>query len=181
MVLPGHLAGGYLATYALLNATGASFDSTHTIALYVIGILAAEMPDLDLIPFFFEHRSMKLQKTDSHRKYASHAPAVWLIIGLVIAAIGYLLGSLFTSYAGFTLIVGSWSHFIADSIEYGIMWLWPFSHKQYALHKVEPEEIEEQKGTISYYWTFIHRYYIRRYTFWVECLTIALAAWVAFR
>ena len=149
-------------------------------ALYVIGLIASEGPDFDLIKFFFEHRSMKLQKADSHRKYWSHAPLVWLMASLTIVLAGYIAGSQFTSYIGWTILFGSWSHFIFDSIEYGIMWLWPFSKKPFYLHTAPVENIDERKGTLAYYWTFIWKYYLRLWTFYLEIAVILLALWVLF-
>ncbi|MCX6715863.1 MAG: metal-dependent hydrolase [Candidatus Taylorbacteria bacterium] len=180
MVLPGHLAGGFLATKLLFFISGAIFTPAQTTILYVIGILASEMPDLDLITFFFEHKSLKLQKTDSHRKYISHAPIVWLILSLLIVLVGYIIGNQFTSYIGWVILFGSWSHFVFDSIEYGIMWLWPFSKHFYCLRTVPPEEIDDQKGTLGYYWTFIWKYYVKFWTFYLEIIIIMLALWVAF-
>jgi hypothetical protein len=180
MVLPGHLAGGYLAARALMALSNPALSRPEINALYIITILAAEAPDLDLIRFFFEHRSLKLQKTDSHRKYASHAPAAWLFGSFVIVLAGYLLGIPFVSYAGLAVLCGSWSHFILDSVEYGIMWLWPFSKKMFALRYPVQEEIDEQIGTISYYWQFIKKYYCKYITFYLELIVIAVAVWVAF-
>lgn len=177
MILPGHLAASYLATKLLLNLTNAKFSSTETTTLYVISMIASVAPDLDLFKFFFEHSSLKLQKTDSHRKYVSHAPALWLFGCLFIVLIGYITSNPFVSYVGWAILVGSWSHFLGDSIEYGIMWLWPISKKFYCIHPVPEEEIDSQKGTLGYYWVFFRDYYIKRWTFYLEITLIALALW----
>ncbi len=177
MILPGHISGGYLATRAILYLVpiATSFSSTQIIILYIVGIIASEGPDFDLIKFFFEHKSIKLQKKDSHRKYISHTPIFWLVISFAIILIGYIFGNSFVSIIGLIILGGSWSHLIFDSLEYGIMWLWPFSHKFYSIHSVTEEDINEQKGTISYYWTFLTKYYIRRWTFYLEIIVTFIA------
>src|SRR5258708_34669 len=116
MVFPGHISGGYLATRALLAVSSHIFTSRETFVLYAVGIIASELPDLDLFTFFFEHRSdKKAKKSESHRDYISHAPAVWLVIGLIIAGIGGALNYPLIGYAGLVLIAGTWSHFLLDS------------------------------------------------------------------
>lgn len=180
MVLPGHIAGGYLATKALLFISHAQFSSKETLVLYVIGIIASEGPDFDLFKFSSDQKSGHTNK-DNHRKYITHAPVVWLGLSAAIYSAGALIGSQFFSYIGLAVLVGSWSHFLADSIEYGIMWLWPFSYKFYTLRHVPEENISGQKGTLAYYWTYITKYYVKRWTCYVEILLIAVAILVAFK
>ena len=157
MVLPGHVSGGYLVTRAILYLApvATSFSSTQTIALYIIGIIASEGPDFDLIAFFFEQKSKKEHKKESHRTYLSHVPLVWLI-GLIIVLIGYIAGSPFISLIGWVILGGSWSHLILDSVEYGIRWLWPISNKFYCIHHVPEKEIAGPKGTIVALLVFLH-------------------------
>ena len=73
MVLPGHLAGGYLASRAVLFLTHATFTPVQTATLLVIGTLAGEAPDIDFIFFYFNQRSKTSKKVAEHRDYFTHA------------------------------------------------------------------------------------------------------------
>jgi hypothetical protein len=55
MVLPGHLAGGYIATTIVLSLLPASiqFSTGQLTTLYIVGILSGEIPDIDLLLFYF--------------------------------------------------------------------------------------------------------------------------------
>ena len=184
MVLPGHLAGGYLVTRIILAITHAVFTPAQTLALLIIGTLAGEGPDIDLIWYSFSHIVLKSKKNDDHREFITHAPLVWLIGSLIVVAIGALIGSLFIEYIGWLILAGSWTHFILDSIEYGIMWLWPWSHKRYALRLAASdnsnEPADEKAGTISGYWRFITKRYIHYWSFWLEIILTCVAIYAAF-
>lgn len=180
MVLPGHLAGGYLATRALLSLSHAAFTPTQITALLIIGTLAGDGPDIDLLWFSFKHRILRIEEEDDHREYITHAPIFWLVLSLIIVGIGYLAGSQFTEFIGWAILGGSWSHLIFDSIEYGVIWLWPFSKKRYCLRNVtEPEDLGEQ-GSIRRYWNYIVRVYPTRITFYAEILIFLIALYALF-
>ena len=117
MVLPGHLAGGYLATYSLLALTNTSFSPTETNILYLIGIIAGEIPDIDLIFFYFEYKKKKIHKISGHREYITHTPIFWTCISLVAILPGIIFNSNFIFYTGLVILFGTMSHFIFDSIE----------------------------------------------------------------
>lgn len=181
MVLPGHLAGGYLAAYSLLALSHVSFSGTDTAILLAIGILAGEAPDVDLIPFYFEYKKDRAHKISHHREYFTHAPIVWIGFSLAISLLGFIFNSIFMEFAGLVVLVSSLSHFILDSIEHGIRWIWPFSNRRFfILEATYPNGINERKGTFSYYWKFIFSTYIKRYSFYVEILITLIALFVAF-
>jgi len=141
MILPGHLAGGYLATHALLFLAPATFSPTEVYALYAIGIIASDSPDIDLLWFYFENKKYeKNQKLNhgevengkaskhpkaNHREHITHTPIFWLIVSAIIAFIGYIFNSSFTEFGALVILAGSWSHLIFDSIVFGVCWFWP--------------------------------------------------------
>lgn len=149
--------------------------------LLVVGTIAGEGPDLDLVFMFFSRQSAKEKKPDDHRLYITHAPIVWLLFSFVITGGGYLFGSAFVETLGLVIFAGSWSHFILDSIEYGIRWLWPFSNKRIYMKK-EPETapIAGHEGFISYNFNFLAKSYYRWLSFYVEISLTALALWIVF-
>ena len=135
MVLPGHLAGGYLAARGLLAVFHPALPPIEIDSLLIIGTLAGELPDINLIRLYFNYKLERPNRVNNHRVYVTHAPLFWLVISLLIVAGGYLAGSLFTEWIGWLVLAGSWSHLLLDSIEDGVMWLWPYSKKCFAMKK----------------------------------------------
>jgi hypothetical protein len=186
MVLPGHIAGGYLFTRAFLALTHATFSASQTTALLIIGTLAGELPDIDLLRFYLANRS-GFSIDHNHRLYATHAPLFWLIVSLIVVALGYIVSSPFVIYLGWIILSGSWGHLILDSIEDGVMWLWPFSRQRFALRNVPDFDAAKyagkyRPGTFAFYWDYIWTVYIgRRVTFYVEIFITLAAIWVLFK
>lgn len=183
MVLPGHIAGGYLATKIILALSQVSFSPTQTVILLTIGALIGEGPDIDLIYFYLENRRLRNRGTDNHRDYITHAPLFWLISSTIIFIAGTIAGSIFVSFIGLVILVGSWSHFILDSIEGGISWFRPFSKKKFCLRQTQERKFSGQKGTISHYWKIICDYYFNSWTFYAEIMIviIAIVVFISFR
>lgn len=182
MVLPGHLAGGYLATSAFLAvAPIAALSPTQTTAILVIGTLFGDSPDIDLLWFYIQKKFNK-SSDKSHRDYITHTPIFWLIVSLIVVTIGLLDNSEFIQYIGWAVLCGSWSHFILDTIEYGIRWLWPFSNQRFTLRQVPEVLIENEiPGTPSYYVKYLKNVYIKRISFYLEILIVLIALFVIFK
>jgi len=178
MVLPGHIAGGYLVTRALLKLAGSSLSTSQNVALLIIGTLAGELPDIDLIWYYLEHRFSKNNGAQSHRNYITHAPTFWLILCLLIVFVGYVTTSTFTEWLGWIILAGTFSHFLLDSIEYGITWLWPFSKKEFCLYRLPEPHIHKRTGSFSYYFEYLTKYYVRSWTFVAEVLVVLIACGV---
>jgi inner membrane protein len=183
MVLPGHLAGGYLVAYAFINLTHASsLPPVQVGILYAIGMLAGEGPDMDLLFFYREYAKQKIHKISSHREYMTHAPIFWLASSAAIILCGIVSSSPFISSAGWIALGGSFSHLIFDSIEDGIRWLWPISDRWFYLIKASHKDgIDAQKGTFAYYWKYIFHVYIRHWTLYAEISIVIVAILVAIK
>ena len=181
MVLPGHLAGGYIATTALLAVFHPDFSIVQTNILLIIGTLAGELPDIDLLKLYVDNKPNDKKTngkhtTDNHHSYITHAPFFWLIISLIIVACGFIAHSIFTQYIGWLIISGTWTHFIFDSIEFDVRWLWPFSNKYYSLIKREhTKNITARPGTFLNYIQFITQEYVKSITFWLEIIVTITA------
>jgi hypothetical protein len=183
MVLPGHIAGGYLATKALLTFAHPAFSATQITWLYVIGIISGEIPDIDLIWFYFVHKFNLANKLDNHRDYVTHWPLLWLVICLLIVAFASILHSPFFSFIGWAILTGTWSHFILDTIEYGVQWLAPFHKKRYAFFvakEIPNVEIHKRVGSIPFYFEYLYKIYVKNISFYVEIAIVLLAICVAF-
>lgn len=193
MVLPGHLAGGYLATTALFSIVQLPVSENELNALYIIGTLAGEIPDIDLFAFYFKNKLKKLNDSkqvlpnqlsnnssseETHRNYFTHIPIFWLILSSTIFSLGIIFNSDFIVGLGLVLLAGTISHFILDSIDYGIAWLRPFSSKRFCLFKMEITENKSTDiitGSILYYWNYLKSQYIKQPTFYFEVLITATA------
>jgi len=159
MVLPGHIAGGYLATYALLSLAPASFSPAEIYVLYAIGMIASDSPDIDLVWFYLENKRKAKSTaaisdpvsgptsdsaTDSnHRNHITHTAVFWLGLSLIVWLVGYSISSIFTEFVAAAILAGSWTHLLLDSIEFGIRWLWPLSNKRFAIRKEIPSSCSQ--------------------------------------
>lgn len=181
MVLPGHLSGGFLTTAALLSVLNPSFSQGELTTLFVIGTLSGDFPDIDL--FFFSLHSKFFNKTSAkdHRDYVTHTPIVWFFISAFISILGVLFSSAFLEYLGLTILCGSWSHLMFDSIEYGVMWLWPLNRTRYKIFKKTPKDtVTAKPGSMLSYIQFIKGAYLHTWTFWAELIVTVAAICTAF-
>ena len=184
MVLPGHLAGGYLGAVALLAITHAGVASglshEQINVLLVLGTLAGELPDLDLLRLHYEETHGG-RKVESHRNYFTHAPSFWLLVSLVVVGCGYIFSSAFTELIGGLILTGSWSHLIFDSIEDGVMWLWPFNTKRFDIVNKTYQGVDGGPHSMRYYWNFIIREYSKLWTCYAEIFVMVVAIWALTR
>jgi uncharacterized membrane protein len=181
MVLPGHLSGGYLATTALLSLAPWSTSTNELTALYIIGTIAGEIPDIDLFSFYFEKKKNKNSSHSNHREYLTHIPLFWITISLLISLFGLIISSSFIIALGFVFLVGTLSHFILDSIDFGITWLAPMSSRRFYLFpmkliKEDPKHVAT--GGILYYWNYLKGAYLKQVTFYAEILITIVALFV---
>ncbi|MDB5238727.1 MAG: rane-bound metal-dependent hydrolase [Candidatus Parcubacteria bacterium] len=184
MVLPGHLAGGYLTANAILALAPATaaFSPTQTLILLAIGTIFGDGPDIDLFIYNFNQKSSRPDADENgHRHYVTHTPIFWLGLSLLIVLGGWIAGSLFTQFVGWMILGGSWTHLLLDSIEFGVRWLWPFSQRRFCLREVEEPVIDQQKGTLAYYRELIAKTAFRNVTFYAEIIITIVAIVVAYQ
>ena len=92
------------------------------------GMLAAILPDFDLIYFVFQGNN-----EFGHRYYFSHKPFIYLAL-LVVLYIVYLFNKkAWFKTALIVFFVNVFLHFILDSYFVGISWLWPYNNKLFGL------------------------------------------------
>lgn len=179
MVLPGHLSGGYLATLGLLAITHSAFSHSQLVSLYIIGTIAGEGPDIDLLFYYLQRRTNKNSDIESHRSYITHTPIFWIVFCGLISLVGLFLNSQFIEFIGYVILGGALSHLLFDSLEYGIRWMWPFVNMRFCVRNIDEQQIQGEKGTIPYYWTFITNVYITRWTFYAEIVVTIFTLWLA--
>ena len=171
MLPSGHFAAGYLATTILIKVANTNLSTSQVGLITLIGTLSAVAPDIDKFYYLYRMKKGKLKKDENHRFYLTHAPFLWLLLGLGIYSLG---GNEFWQMVGLSIWIGSWSHFILDSIEFGVPWLWPLSKKLLALKKI-PDPSSKETGIIKSEWEFITKIYPKMTTSFIEILIIAFA------
>jgi membrane-bound metal-dependent hydrolase YbcI (DUF457 family) len=180
MLPPGHVAAGFLVTSVLIKITQPALDTTQINSLYFLGMIFSFIPDLDMFFAFAKIRDFKISREKAyHREYIVHAPILWLIAGL---GIFFFAHDLFVKYIGLLIWFGSWSHFLLDSLEEGIMWLWPMKHKLYSFRKNQVLESEDIKGDFFRYWYNFVKMYAKSgsLTFFIEVALIFISLIVIF-
>lgn len=183
MVLPGHLAAGYLTTFVVLKIASAwfsiSLSVSQTFWLFIIGTLLGDGPDVDAVFGILKSRSLSPKGLDGHRKYVTHAPVLWLIAGLAIFFTARFFAS--DTWSGFFQILGlliwlcPWSHFLCDSMENGVMWLWPLTTRWFALKNPGGKNEDHPHD-----WRTLFSGYFKTPVAWVEGLLVILALIVFF-
>src|SRR3989338_5170182 len=171
MLAPGHLATGYLISMAVIKLLNPPVAAEQLSTLILVGMLAAIAPDIDLFKFYYHDRKKGETSLQRHREYLTHAPVLWLIAGLGIFLIS---NNPVLKYSGLLIWLGSWSHFLMDSFEVGIMWKWPLSKKRHALRPVVDLPIQQSDKVFRHFLS-IMRKYMRSITFYAEVLVIVAA------
>jgi membrane-bound metal-dependent hydrolase YbcI (DUF457 family) len=179
MLPPGHIAAGFLATDLFLKLNQPDLGPSQLRQMMAIGAMFAFAPDLDTFWSFFKERAFIIKDVvrHNHRKFFTHAPLLWLVAGLLVYSFAQ---STFGKTLGLVIWVGSWSHFLIDSIEHGIMWLWPFSTKVFAL-KDQGKLSENNENSFFRYWWKNVRLYSSSISFYVEILLITASIFIIFK
>jgi len=181
MLPPGHAAAGFLVAKTLIELTQPQLSNTQVNNLLVAGAFFGFAPDLDMFYAFFKAKGFTLQnKAINHREYITHHPFFWLALGLLIVA---LAQNQFWQYFGILVWLGSWSHFLLDSHFVGVMWLWPFSNKFYAIKNPGQREEHNVQGFFNFWFSFVTKVYpkITPPTFYTEIVLLIVTAIILFK
>ncbi len=172
MLPPGHIAAGFLTAKALLYFTHTGLTQPQQTQLLWWGAFFGFAPDLDNFVAFAKVRAWWYKPgTDStiHRRFYSHLPVLWLVAGLLVY---FFAQSPYYKMFGLIVWLGSWSHFLLDSIDlYGIMWLWPFNKEIWAFKNRGVEEKIAGKSFFEYWFNFL-KVYVTSWTFYVELVLL---------
>ena len=178
MLPPGHIAAGFITAKALLHFTHPELAAIQQTQLLWWGMFFGFAPDLDTFVSFAKERAwFVINRGNNHRKFFSHAPFLWLCAGLLVY---FLSVDVYWKTVGLLIWLGSWSHFLLDSIEYGIMWLWPFSDRIYAFCNRERDFKLTENNFFGYWWHFV-KSYCQTLTFYCELIILILALIVYFK
>lgn len=167
MILPGHLAAGYVATFLTITTLGYSFTPTEQTLLLTAGTLLGDAPDVDVFFSFIKHKSVKVHSLKGHRDHITHIPLLWLLLGL---SIWISSTSDFYKTLGLLLWFCPWSHLICDSIftDTGVRWFAPFTQKSAMFFKRKNEDFPLN-------WKNLFYKYAQNPLFYLEFSVVALA------
>ncbi len=183
MLPPGHIAGGYITAKLVIRSLNYNFTPHQIRELALLGTLFAFMPDLDFFYAFFKIKRAVIDNSKAnHRKYFTHAPLTWLVIGL---AVFFTSQSEFIKTLGLLLWLCPWSHFILDS-EWGVMWFWPFSKRFYPFSEAyyHAKYAAYQNITINGFWKYWYAFAKREYSKrsgYIEIILIIIALVLAIK
>lgn len=149
MLPPGHLAGGFLAA----KVAGIWLPQLNQNEYLVLSTLFGILPDLDFIVVFFKKRKFIIDNEIDHHEFISHMPLLYLAIFL--AWIALFPG---TWLVAVTFILGTWSHFVLDTIASdGAQWFYPFSKKKFRL-STDPKIPLPDRNFMDFWKDFIKQY-----------------------
>ncbi len=183
MLPPGHIAAGFITADAIIKLVPYKFSIRETHYLLALGTMLAFVPDLDFFYVFSRVGDFKIDNSkENHRTLFTHAPVVWLVLGLIVFAFAK---SPFYKVVGLEIWLCTWSHFIVDS-EWGIMWLWPFSKKffpfshEFYVKKYQQPRVSLNKSFWVYWWDVLKDHYSKKQAL-IEIFIIIVAIIILFK
>jgi hypothetical protein len=179
MLPPGHAAAGFLVATVVTHFYG-SFSIEQTHQLLWLGAFLGFAPDLDMFVEFWKLKSFtQPNEKANHRLNITHKPIFWLAIGLTVF---FVSNDPLWKAVGLLLWLGPWSHFVLDSLQYGIQWLWPMSKRFYGLSDPQIIFYTPREDFFGFWLDFIKWYITKlRFTFISEIVILVAALLVILR
>lgn len=168
-----HAASAYVLVFFLLKVLHPALNPEQLNHLLLWSLFWGVIVDWDMIISYSMLGSLKMSTRISHRRFPSHTPLPWLALSLVIY---FVANTLYWKIFGLTILTSVIAHLLGDSIEIGIMWLWPFSNKQYSLLPFQDGEFfQNEKNLVTYYAKMYRQIYMRMGAFKVGLAMVAIA------
>lgn len=168
-----HAAAGYVFAFALLKILDPALPVDQINSLLLWSLFWAVAVDWDMVISASMLRSLRMRNAVSHRRFLTHTPIFGLAIGLTMY---FLADSLYGQYFALVFLAAYASHMVVDSIEIGIMWLYPFSKKQYYLFESNTDSDPYLKENLfMFYVKMFRNVYMRMKTFYVGIVTVIVA------
>lgn len=179
MLPPGHIAAGYLTAKIITSIYGSDLTQEQQHIIHAIGAFTGFAPDLDMFYAFSRvGRFIQPMHKVNHRKFFTHTPLFWIIIGLIVKL--FIPGTFGTVVALVTTL-GAFSHLLFDSILYGIMWLYPFSKNNYSLLGKGSHGSYSEHSFLGFWFGFLGDYVQRmKPIFYTEILLLITATFLFF-
>lgn len=180
MLPPGHAAAGILVAAVINKYFGLNLTPHEQKIMLGVGALFAFIPDLDMFYAFFRvGRFIQPVKKINHRKFITHTPLFWIMVGI---SVFYFNQNPFGFILALTIAFSAISHLFFDSLEYGVMWLWPFSKNQYAMFNSKLTHDYKENSFLDFWFGFLKVYATKmKPTFYTELVLLLLVVLFLFR
>ncbi|MBT6401463.1 metal-dependent hydrolase [candidate division WWE3 bacterium] len=119
-----HAFAGAALTKLIKKTVSKKMFKKHQNIFYFVGIIAAILPDLDIISMLFD-------TSIRHRELLSHSLLPYVLISLIIWIISQIKESKPLALISVIFLVGTLSHLFFDYVAGGIALLAPFTDKIY--------------------------------------------------
>ena len=151
MTFTAHIGAGVIGAY-LIDAL--IFHRPMTPETMGVAIGLSLLPDLDSVYVLTATKNWHLKDRNRHHRFFSHTPLFFLSLALLLTP--FLNLRALTLFVGLTLL-----HLVLDSwaTDDGIMWLWPFRERQYALVPIQ-ERGPELFGMTYYRQRYFRQWYV---------------------
>lgn len=116
-----HGPASFLLCHVFKKHWSKNFSRRNIIWLFIISIIGGIFPDIDLIYYYLSSASF------SHHEIFTHSLLFYVILCGTACFIGWLLKKRIVYVGSIIFFGGILTHFIADSIGAGVVWLYPFS------------------------------------------------------
>ncbi|MEW6407215.1 MAG: metal-dependent hydrolase [Patescibacteria group bacterium] len=126
-MLFAHTPAGFLAAYFTRKIWTKNLTQKQTYLLYFLGAIFGIFPDIDGLYFYL------VSATLSHREYFTHSFIFYFLVWLILYFIARLAKNNFLKATSFVFFFATLSHLLLDSLSYGVMWFYPFSHLPFGL------------------------------------------------
>ncbi len=124
----GHIAGGYLATRALLQRWRPAQRERRV--LLALGVAASALPDVDVLGYALRRRSLDFENFD-HHQWITHTFPPYVALGLLLYGSARAANHPRWQRRAMLITLMCTLHLLQDSIGSGtgLMWAWPFSRR----------------------------------------------------
>lgn len=145
-----HLPAGYISTKYIINkADTASLGPGNTKLYMVVGLIAAMLPDFDMVYFYLIDNRQHL-----HHGYVTHLPFFWAIPVILWALISLIFKNkkslLFAAIVGVNVFL----HLFLDTFVGKVRWLYPLSNMDFYFFDV-PARYNWWVWNFVLHWTFL--------------------------
>lgn len=141
-----HIPAGYLLARRLIPRFEP--DASRRRRLMAVCIVAAVLPDIDLLYFYLVDGRQTL-----HHEYWTHIPAFWLISTGAAVALFRIARAPVPWPAVAALLAGVFLHLVLDTVAGGIAWLYPWDAGKIVLADV-PARFDWWVWNFIFHWSF---------------------------
>ena len=142
-----HIPAGYIVTRQMLK--GRSQTAVTTRRLLVLGLVAAVLPDLDLVYFYLIDNRQTL-----HHHHWPHLPAFWAAVAAPTLALALVVRRPAMLPAWLVFHANIFGHLVLDRVVGHVLWFYPVSAESVVMFDV-PARYGWWVWNFVLHWTFL--------------------------